>query len=450
MSQIITRAVRGNFFDIREPVLRPEDFEAQVRYIEDGLMLLSGGHIVWLGSWQEGEGRLALAEKTAGLEIDDYRDKLIVPGFVDTHIHYPQTEMIGAYGEQLLEWLTRYTFPTEQQYHCADYSKRMSKFFLDQLLLNGTTTALVFGTVHPQSVDALFKEASDINMRLVAGKVMMDKNAPDALLETPEESERDTRELIARWHNRQRLSYALTPRFAPTSSPELLQKVRLLKQEFPDVYMHTHLSENVAELSWVKEMHPEHQHYLDVYHQYGLTGERCVFAHCLHLDDSEWDCLHDTDSTIAFCPTSNLFLGSGLFNLQKSWQKQVRVGMGTDVGAGTTFNMLETLSEAYKVGQLQRYRLSAFEAFYHATLGGARALHLDDKIGNFNAGKEADFVVLEPGVSALQKLRASNSKTLAEKLFVLMTLGDDRNVYCTYVDGEQVYARDAWQGECCA
>jgi len=447
MSQIITRAVRGNFFDIREPVLMPEDVEAQVRYIEDGLMLLSGGHIVWLGSWQEGEGRLARAQKTAGLDIDDYRDKLIVPGFVDTHIHYPQTEMIGAYGEQLLEWLTRYTFPTEQQYHCADYSKRMSKFFLDQLLLNGTTTALVFGTVHPQSVDALFKEAADINMRLVAGKVMMDKNAPDALLETPEQSERDTRALIARWHNRQRLSYALTPRFAPTSSPELLQKVRLLRQEFPDVYMHTHLSENVAELSWVKEMHPEHQHYLDVYHQYGLTGERCVFAHCLHLEDSEWDCLHDTDSTIAFCPTSNLFLGSGLFNLQKSWQKQVRVGMGTDVGAGTTFNMLETLSEAYKVGQLQRYRLSAFEAFYHATLGGARALHLDDKIGNFNAGKEADFVVLEPGVSALQKLRAGNSKTLAEKLFVLMTLGDDRNVYSTYVDGEQVYARDALQGE---
>ncbi|MFS7307823.1 guanine deaminase [Rahnella inusitata] len=442
MSQIITRAVRGNFFDIREPVLNPHELEAQVRYIEDGLMLLSGGHIVWLGDGREGEGKLAQARQTAGLEIDDYRDKLIVPGFVDTHIHYPQTEMIGAYGEQLLEWLQRYTFPTEQQYHCADYARRMSKFFIEQLLLNGTTTALVFGTVHPQSVDALFKEASDINMRLVAGKVMMDKNAPDALLETPEQSEADTRELIARWHNRQRLSYALTPRFAPTSSPELLQKVRHLKEEFPDVYLHTHLSENVAELSWVKEMHPAHQHYLDVYHQYGLTGERCVFAHCLHLDDSEWDCLHDTDSTIAFCPTSNLFLGSGLFNLQKSWEKQIRVGMGTDVGAGTTFNMLETLSEAYKVGQLQRYRLSAFEAFYHATLGGARALHLDDKIGNFNAGKEADFVVLEPGVSALQKLRAANSETLAEKLFVLMTLGDDRNVFCTYIDGELAYARE--------
>lgn len=444
MSQAITRAVHGNFFDIREPVLHPKDLETQVRYIEDGLMLLSGGHIAWLGSRQEGIGKLA--QVAPSLEIDDYRDKLIVPGFVDTHVHYPQTEIIGAYGEQLLEWLTRYTFPAEQQYHCADYSKRTSKFFLNQLLLNGTTTALVFGTVHPQSTDALFKEASNINMRLVAGKVMMDKNAPNSLLETPEESERDTRALIARWHNFHRLSYALTPRFAPTSSPELLSKVRLLKQEFPDVYIHTHLSENVEELSWVKEMYPEHQNYLDVYHQYALTGERCVFAHCLHLDDSEWNCLHNTDSTIAFCPTSNLFLGSGLFDLHKSWQKQVRVGMGTDVGAGTTFNMLETLSEAYKVGQLQHYRLSAFEAFYHATLGGARALHLDDKIGNFNIGKEADFVVLEPGASALQKLRVTNSKTLAEKLFVLMILGDDRNVYSTYVDGEQVYVRDVLQG----
>lgn len=439
---IVTHAVRGNFFDIRSAVSRAQDIDAQVRYIENGLMLLCGGHILWLGSWLDGEKVLAQSARSDALEIDDFRDKLIVPGFIDTHIHYPQTEMIGAYGEQLLEWLASYTFPTEQQYHCEKHASRMSRFFIDQLLSNGTTTALVFGTVHPQSVDALFKVASDINMRLIAGKVMMDQNAPAALLETPDQSEHETRGLIARWHNRQRLSYALTPRFAPTCSPHLLEKVRLLRQEFPDLYVHTHLSENADEISWVKALYPDHQHYLDVYHQHGLTGQRSIFAHCLHLEESEWDCLHDTDSSIAFCPTSNLFLGSGLFNLQKSWERQIRIGMGTDVGAGTTFNMLETLAEAYKVGQLQRYRLSAFEAFYHATLGGARALHLDDKIGNFNPGKEADFVVLEPGVSALQKLRAGNSKTLAEKLFVLMTLGDDRNVFSTFVDGEPVYQRD--------
>ncbi|HDL6964616.1 TPA: guanine deaminase [Yersinia enterocolitica] len=438
---IITRAVRGNFFDFRHSVSQPQEIETQARYIEDGLMLLNCGHILWLGSWLDGEKFLAKSSSSKMLQWDDYRDKLIVPGFIDTHIHYPQTEMIGAYGEQLLAWLSDYTFPTELQYHNLKHAAHMSRFFIKQLLTNGTTTALVLGTVHPQSVDALFYVASDINMRLIAGKVMMDQNAPTDLLETPEQSEHDTRDLIIRWHNHKRLSYALTPRFAPTSSPELLEKVRLLKQEFPDLYVHTHLSENIDEISWVKMLYPDHQNYLDVYHQHGLTGQRCVFAHCLHLEEHEWDCLHNTGSAIAFCPTSNLFLGSGLFNIQKSWEKRIRLGIGTDVGAGTTFNMLETLAEAYKVGQLQRYRLSVFEAFYHATLGGARALHLEDKIGNFDTGKEADFVILEPSATALQQLRANNSKTLAEKLFVLMILGDDRNVFSTFVNGELVYKR---------
>ncbi|KQN52330.1 guanine deaminase [Serratia sp. Leaf50] len=439
MSQTITRAIRGNFFDFSQIVGVPSELESQARYIEDGMMFLNSGKIVWLGSREEGERRLA--QNPSAVPLDDYRDKLIIPGFVDTHIHYPQTEMIGAYGEQLLEWLSNYTFPTEAQYHDIDYARRMSAFFIEQLLNNGTTTALVFGTVHPQSVDALFTAAAALNMRLIAGKVMMDKNAPESVLETPAQSERDTRTLIERWHNHKRLSYALTPRFVPTSSPQLLEKVRAIKADYPDIYLQTHLSENADEISWVKSLYPEHQRYLDVYHHYNLTGSRCIFAHCLHLHEEEWDCLSDTDSSIAFCPTSNLFLGSGLFNLQTSWQKRVRLGIGTDVGAGTTFNMLQTLSEAYKVGQLQKYRLSAFEAFYHATLGGARALHLDDKIGNFDVGKEADMVVLDPSATALQQLRSGNSKTLAERLFVLMTLGDDRNIYRTLVDGKVVYQR---------
>ncbi|CAM3429568.1 guanine deaminase [Rouxiella silvae] len=439
MSQTITRAIRGNFFDFSQIVGVPSELESQARYIEDGMMFLNSGKIVWLGSREEGERRLA--QNLSAVPLDDYRDKLIIPGFVDTHIHYPQTEMIGAYGEQLLEWLSNYTFPTEAQYHDIDYARRMSAFFIEQLLNNGTTTALVFGTVHPQSVDALFTAAAALNMRLIAGKVMMDKNAPESVLETPAQSERDTRTLIERWHNHKRLSYALTPRFVPTSSPQLLEKVRAIKADYPDIYLQTHLSENADEISWVKSLYPEHQRYLDVYHHYNLTGSRCIFAHCLHLHEEEWDCLSDTDSSIAFCPTSNLFLGSGLFNLQTSWQKRVRLGIGTDVGAGTTFNMLQTLSEAYKVGQLQKYRLSAFEAFYHATLGGARALHLDDKIGNFDVGKEADMVVLDPSATALQQLRSGNSKTLAERLFVLMTLGDDRNIYRTLVDGKVVYQR---------
>lgn len=422
------------FFDIAACVEEPQQLDERLRHIPDGLLLLNGGVIVWFGSWQQGEALLP-----PGFAVTEYRDKPIVPGFIDTHIHYPQTEMIGAYGDQLLDWLNNYTFPTESRYGCERHADAMSAFFLRELLSNGTTTALVFGSVHPQSVDALFSQAQTLNMRLIAGKVMMDRHAPQALLETPEQSYRDTRELIERWHGKGRLGYAITPRFAPTSTPALLAQVQRLREEFPDVWLQTHLSENPQEVAWVKSLFPQSQSYLDVYHRYGMTGGKSVFAHCLHLEEQEWDCLCETRSAIAFCPTSNLFLGSGLFDLQQAWRKRVKLGIGTDVGAGTSFNMLRTLGEAYKVGQLQHYRLSAVEAFYHATLGGARALSLDDKIGNFDVGKEADFVVLDPAVTPLQQLRYANSATPAEQGFVLMTLGDDRNIYRTYVDGKVVY-----------
>ncbi|BAO33784.1 TPA: guanine deaminase [Serratia marcescens] len=434
MALQFTTAIRGNFFDIAACVEEPQQLDERLRHIPDGLLLLNGGVIVWFGSWQQGEALLP-----PGFAVTEYRDKPIVPGFIDTHIHYPQTEMIGAYGDQLLDWLNNYTFPTESRYGCERHADAMSAFFLRELLSNGTTTALVFGSVHPQSVDALFSQAQTLNMRLIAGKVMMDRHAPQALLETPEQSYRDTRELIERWHGKGRLGYAITPRFAPTSTPALLAQVQRLREEFPDVWLQTHLSENPQEVAWVKSLFPQSQSYLDVYHRYGMTGGKSVFAHCLHLEEQEWDCLCETRSAIAFCPTSNLFLGSGLFDLQQAWRKRVKLGIGTDVGAGTSFNMLRTLGEAYKVGQLQHYRLSAVEAFYHATLGGARALSLDDKIGNFDVGKEADFVVLDPAVTPLQQLRYANSATPAEQSFVLMTLGDDRNIYRTYVDGKVVY-----------
>ncbi|MEL5467926.1 guanine deaminase [Serratia nevei] len=434
MALQFTTAIRGNFFDIVACVEEPQQLDERLRHIPDGLLLLNGGVIVWFGSWQQGEALLP-----PGFAVTEYRDKPIVPGFIDTHIHYPQTEMIGAYGDQLLDWLNNYTFPTESRYGCERHADAMSAFFLRELLSNGTTTALVFGSVHPQSVDALFSQAQTLNMRLIAGKVMMDRHAPQALLETPEQSYRDTRELIERWHGKGRLGYAITPRFAPTSTPALLAQVQRLREEFPDVWLQTHLSENPQEVAWVKSLFPQSQSYLDVYHRYGMTGGKSVFAHCLHLEEQEWDCLCETRSAIAFCPTSNLFLGSGLFDLQQAWRKRVKLGIGTDVGAGTSFNMLRTLGEAYKVGQLQHYRLSAVEAFYHATLGGARALSLDDKIGNFDVGKEADFVVLDPAVTPLQQLRYANSATPAEQGFVLMTLGDERNIYRTYVDGKVVY-----------
>lgn len=431
------KAIRASILDVKCVVDRPEDIEKNMRYIEDGLMLIVEGRIEWVGKWEEGKQKIP-----PDVRVRSYPGKIVMPGFIDTHVHYPQSEMVGAYGEQLLEWLDNYVFPAEARYSDKDYSKEMSKFFVNQLLRNGTTTALVFGTVHPESVDSLFEVAEGYHMRLIAGKVMMDRNAPDYLVDTPETSYEQTKALIEKWHGRGRLMYAITPRFAPTSSPEQLALAGKLKEEFPDTYVHTHLCENKNEIQWVKELYPDRASYLDVYHHYGLTGCKSVFAHSIHLEDCEWDCLYKTDSAVAFCPTSNLYLGSGLFKLQEAWKRKVKVGVGTDIGAGTTFNILQTLNEAYKVMQLQNYKLSAFEAFYHATLGGARSLSLDHLIGNFEVGKEADFVVVDPCATALQQLRFDNSKDLADELFVLITLGDDRSIYRTYVDGRLVYTRN--------
>jgi len=431
------KAIRASILDIGKVVDKPEEIEENIRFIEDGLLLVDNGRIEWVGEWEQGKDKVPET-----VRVRSYPGKIVMPGFVDTHIHYPQAEMVGAYGEQLLEWLNNYTFPTEARYKDEEYAREMAAFFVKQLLRNGTTTGLVFGTVHQESVDALFGEAEKINMRVIAGKVMMDRNAPDYLLDTPETSYNQTKALIEKWHKKGRALYAITPRFAPTSTPEQLSMAQKLKEEYPDTYVHTHLCENQNEIEWVKSLYPEQDGYLDVYHHYGLTGSKSVFAHCIHLEDKEWDCLHDTDSAIAFCPTSNLYLGSGLFKLQEAWKRNIKVGMGTDIGAGTTFNMLQTLNEAYKVMQLQQHRLSAYEAFYLATLGGAKSLSLDHLIGNFEPGKEADFVVIDPCSTPLQQLRYDNSKDLTEKLFVLMTLGDDRSIYRTYVDGRLVYERN--------
>ncbi len=431
------RAVRGRFLDLQHIVTQTSDIAQAIRYLEDGLLITSAGKITWFGTWQDGQHLL-----NQDTPLEHYPEQLIVPGFIDTHIHFPQTEMVGAYGEQLLEWLNTYTFPTELQFKDKAYADKIAQFFVQQLLKNGTTTALVFCTVHAESVDALFEAAEQHQIRLIAGKVMMDRHAPDDLCDTAESSYNDSKALIEKWHGKGRNLYAITPRFAPTSTPEQLAKAGQLKAEYPEVYVHTHLSENKNEIAWVKELFPEQQGYLDVYHHYGLTGQRSVFAHCVHLEDAEWDCMHETNSAIAFCPTSNLFLGSGLFPLKKTWEKQVKVGLGTDVGGGTSFNQLQTLNEAYKVQQLQGDKLSAFESLYHATLGGAKALDLDDKLGNFNLGKEADFIVLDLKATALQALRQERTKGIEDALFALMTMGDDRNIQATYIYGEPVYVKE--------
>ena len=312
-SVVATTAIRGRFLDIQNTVAQARDIHDQVRYVEDGLLISQDGKIQWFGSWQEGQHLVP-----EGINVSHYPQQLIVPGFIDTHIHFPQREMVGAYGTQLLEWLNTYTFPTEMQFSDKDYADKIAEFFVQELVKNGTTTALVFCTIHPESVDALFEAAERRQMRLIAGKVLMDRHTPDELLDTPDSGYNDSKALIEKWHGKGRNLYAITPRFAPTSTNEQLKRAGELKAEYPDVYVHTHLSENKNEIAWVKELFPEQKGYLDVYHHYGLTGKKSVFAHCVHLEDDEWQCMHDTDSAIAFCPTSNLFLGSGLFPIKLS------------------------------------------------------------------------------------------------------------------------------------
>ena len=409
--------------------------EQSYEYFEDGILLIENGKVAQVGAAAE------LLPKLAGVEIQHYRDALITPGFIDTHIHYPQTGMIASYGEQLLDWLNTYTFPTERQFEDKAHASDVAAIFLKELLRNGTTTALVFGTVHPQSVDAFFEQADKLNLRMIAGKVLMDRNAPDYLTDTAESGYAESKALIERWHGKGRLHYAVTPRFAPTSTPEQLELAGKLLGEYPDLYMHTHLSENRKEIEWVKELFPERKGYLDVYDHHKLIGPRAVFAHGVHLCDDECKRLAETGSAVAFCPTSNLFLGSGLFDLNKLEAHGVRVGLGTDVGAGTSFSQLQSLNEAYKIMQLQGKKLDPFKSLYLATLGGANALYLDDKLGNFLPGKDADFLVLDYNATPLMSYRMQQAKSLEERLFAMTMLGDDRAVKETFAAGVSVHQR---------
>ncbi|MEB8431737.1 guanine deaminase [Cocleimonas sp. KMM 6892] len=412
-----------------------ETKENSWQYFKDGLLVIdSNGQVQSCG-----EAEALLKALPADAQITEHLNCLITPGFIDTHIHFPQCEIIASYGEQLLEWLETYTFPAESNFSDPEYAAEIARFFLDQLLSNGTTTALVFGTVHPQSVDAFFNEAQHRNLRMICGKVMMDRHAPDYLLDTPETSYSESKQLIEKWHNKDRLRYAVTPRFAPTSTPEQLEAAGRLLKEFPDVHFQTHLSENKKECEWVHELFPERKNYLDVYDHYDLLGKRSVFAHGIHLDDGEWQRLAETDSSISYCPRSNLFIGSGLFNLHKAQQHKVKVGLGTDVAGGDSFSILQTINEAYKIQQLQDQSLSAFQSLYMATLGGAKTLDLDDNIGNFEQGKEADFVVMDYQATPLLKFKIEQCTTFEESLFSLLMLGDDRCVKETYIMGKKYY-----------
>jgi len=430
------RAAILHFTEVPDPTTG-----AGADYYPDGVLLVENGRVKALGDAQ------TLARQ--GLDLNNcahFPDSLLLPGFIDSHVHCPQTEVIASYGEQLLDWLNSYTFPAELKFADSDYAAHKAREFLQLLLQHGTTSAMVYTTVFAQSTDAFFRAAEQLQVRMLAGKVMMDRHAPGGLLDTAASSARACRTLIETWHGRGRLSYVLTPRFAPTSTPEQLAVTGQLYREYPGIYLQTHLSENTRELAWVRELFPEARDYLDVYDRFGLLGPRSIFGHGIHLSEREVQRMAATQSGVAFCPTSNLFLGSGLLDLARLERAGVPVSIATDVGGGTSFSLLRTLAEAYKVLQLQGQNLHPLQAFYRATLGNARALQLDAQIGNFAPGKEADFIVLDKCPTDIQAIRQHRSRDLADSLFGLMMLGDELNIARTYILGELVYERAAMGG----
>lgn len=430
-------ALRGHVVTcVEDPFVVPTA-SALVDIIQ-GVVVVRGGVIETVGEWAHVRGEL-----DDDCVVVDYGDNVIVPGFIDAHVHYVQTQIMGSYGQHLLEWLNDYTFPAEERFRSFEYAKNVASFFLDDLVRNGTTSALVFCAVYSASVDALFEEALARNMRIIAGKVLMDRNAPDALLDSVASGYEESQQLINRWHERGRLLYAVTPRFAPTCSDDQLTMAGELHATYPTTLVHTHISETLAEIAWVKELFPQRTNYLDVYDHANLLGPRTVLAHGVHLSEPEIQRLHDTDTALAHCPTSNLFLGSGLFQMRsvKDNAASLKVGLGSDVGAGTSLSLLRTMGEAYKVAKLSSYPMNAAQLLYLATLGGARALASDECVGSLEVGKDADIVILDPRATPIQEFCNERATTTEEKLFLFGVLGDDRSVTATYVAGNLLYER---------
>lgn len=413
--------------------------DAAMRYESDAIVCMADGRITHFGP-----ARRVLFELPPDTLVERTRkDTLMLAGFIDSHVHYPQTQIIGACGEQLHDWLDRYTFVAEQKFASKAHAREVAKVFLHECLRAGTTTACVYCTVYPQSVDAFFEEAHALNMRMIAGKVLMDRNAPHVLTDTPRRGYDDSKSLIARWHGRGRQLYGVTPRFSPTSSPEQMEMTGQLWAEHPGTYLQSHVSETRGEVEWVRELYPQRKGCLDVYDHYRQLGPRSIYGHGIWLTDKELRRCHETGTALAHCPTSNEFLGSGLFNLKNALrpERPVLVGLATDLGAGTSFSMLQTLNEAYKVARLTGGELSAPLAFYLATRGTARALYLEDTIGSLAVGLEADLIVLDLKSTPVIEYRMRACDSLEEALFIQMTLADDRAILATYIAGQLAYSR---------
>lgn len=404
-------------------------------YLEDGVLVVQDGKVKEVGSFT------SMQNKLAKIKTVDYKGKLITPGFIDTHQHAAQSAIVAAYGEKLLGWLDQYVFPSESTYKNPEVARKELNFFLDQLLMNGTTTAVSYGPLFYEATDIFFEELNKRNMRFITGNIMMDRNSPDSLCLSTQENYDNAKKLINTWHNKGRLSYCLSPRFAISSTDKQLELCGSLKKEYPDLYIQTHLDENLNEIKEVKKLFPWSKNYLDVYDHFGLNDKQSVFGHCIHLTDPELESMKHSQAIISWCPISNNFLGSGLFDLEKVSKYTTNITLGSDWGGGNTLSMFAVMDEAYKVSMLKSYKLASMVRWFFATLGAARSLQLDDKIGNFEVGKEADFIVIDPEATLYMRYRHEKVTDIFELLFTLMTLGCDPNIKATYIYGEPVYIK---------
>lgn len=406
----------------------------ELHYIQDGVIKIdSAGKIEKIGSFDK-------KDSFSNLDIIHFHDEFLVPGFVDTHLHFPQTDIIGCYEGELLEWLNTYTFPEEATFNGGDKAQSVGKFFCNELLANGTTTSMVFSSSDYMTTHRLFDTFKEFGARGVLGKVGMDRNAPDNILVPVEQDLEECHALLKNWHGvDQRLFMALTPRFAPTCSEKMLEEYGLLLSERNDLFFQTHHSENLSEIEWVRELFPSSKNYLDVYDRFGLLGPRSVFAHAIHSSSEEISKYSETGSSVAHCPTSNLFLGSGLFPFSCFKKYGISVGLGSDIGGGISFSIWKTMAEAIKVSKLIQEPISPTDVFYAATLGGAACLDMDKTIGNFEVGKELDFQVINPKAIRLLSRRLDRDLVPEEMLAAMIFHGDDRMVQQVFVRGKQVY-----------
>jgi len=393
---------------------------------------LSGGKIAGTGPLAEMRALLP------GAEVRDHGAKLIMAGFVDAHVHYPQTAIIASWGKRLIDWLNSYTFPEEMRFGDPAYAAGIASRYLDLTAAHGTTTVCSYCTIHPESVDAFFTEAQARGQRVVAGKTCMDRNAPDGLRDTAQSAYDDSEALISRWHGAGRLEYAITPRFSPTSTPEQLEAMGALWAKHPECLMQTHLSEQTDEIDWVKSLFPQARDYLDTYEEFGLLGAKGLYGHAIHLEERERHRLRDFGAALIHCPTSNTFIGSGLFDMAGLLAEGQRIGLATDTGGGSSFSMLRTMAAAYEIGQLRGTPLHAAQLLWLATQGSATALRMEARIGNIAAGMEADLVVLDLASTPAIAQRSERAEDIWEAVFPTIMMGDDRAVSEVWISGRRV------------